>query len=65
MTYRAIKWTVFTALFLTAPALLFLVQVVFFIAFFGAFVFAPVTRVRRAGRFPRSRRSFAVTIFAM
>lgn len=31
MNYRTITWTVFTALFLTAPAMLFLIQVVFFI----------------------------------
>jgi len=30
MTDRAIEWTMFTALFLTAPALLFLIQVVMF-----------------------------------
>jgi hypothetical protein len=31
LTYRAIKWTLFVALFATAPAILFLVQVVFVI----------------------------------
>ncbi len=31
MNYRTIKWTIFTALFLTAPALLFLIQVVIFL----------------------------------
>ncbi len=38
MSYRLMKWALFTVLFLTAPALLFLVQVVMFIPaiFFAA-----------------------------
>jgi hypothetical protein len=31
MTYRAITWTLFVALFATAPAILFLVQVIFLV----------------------------------
>ncbi len=60
MTYRAIKWILFGALFATAPAILFLVQVVFVIPaiFFLAGIVYVIPKVFAPGRDDASRRLF-------